>query len=662
MTFLVPLALAGLLIAAAPLIAHALRTQRERPVPFPGAKLVPKVRSSTEARGRFEDLSLLVTRLLLLAMLVGLGASPLVSCERLSLARTTGGSVALVLVIDDSASMGARADGRSRFERATDGARQLLDSARAGDGVAIVLAGAPARVVLPATSDLDKARALLGSLHVSDRATDLGSAIALARDVQGEFPQKQRSITLLSDLSTSEGLTLPPDVDVPLVDLATGVANCGVFAQGRRESTVTAEVVCSARESLVGRKVELVALGEDALEVSPSGGKVLAAAPARELVELTVPAGTEAEATLALRLTPPADLSRDRLASDDVAFVPSRGAGLTVGLLVDRERARVTTSSTTITRAALDALGGAATIEPLTTIPEDEAELATWQVLVLDDPTGLTPEASRALRAWLSRGGVALALLGPGVDSAPLGSTFEPLVLGAPRWLPDASKAPAIRAVPASILGALAGDWSDLTPTGRVAIPAQPEAELIAVFADDSPLVLSRQVGRGAALVSALPSSVDVSDFALRPAFLALLDHTLSLAGTRGGTDSSQVGEPMRLEPEATVTGPAGPLEPSSLAGAREAVTPELRGRYRVRSPSRTSYRIARGHPEESTFASFARASSGKAGPSVSQRSQVDVSREFALGALLLGLVELTLRQLLRKKTAQSGPGVHEPS
>lgn len=662
MTFLVPLALAGLLLIAAPLVAHALRTQRERPVPFPGAKLVPRVRSSTEARGRFEDLSLLATRLLLLGMLVGLGASPLVSCERLSLARTAGGSVAIVLVIDDSASMGAIDGGRSRFERAQDGARELLDSARRGDSVALVLAGAPARVVLPPTNDVERARALVQRLRVTDRGTDLGSALALGRDILEELPQKQHALTLLSDLSTSESLSLPADVDVPLEGLASGVANCGVFAQGRRETTVTAEVVCSARESLVGRKVELVGLGEDALGVTPTEGKVLTDSPARELVELSVPAGTPPTAPLALRLTPPVDLSRDRMTSDDVAFVPSRGSGLTVGLLSDRERARVSTSSTTVARAALDALGGAATIEPLIAVPEDPSHLEGLDALVLDDPTGLTPEASRALGAWLGQGGVTLALLGPGVDAAPLGSTFEPLVLGAPRWLPKKENIPAIRAVPTSFLGPLAHDWSDLEPAGRVAIPAQPGAELVATFADDSPLVLSRQVGRGAVLVSALPSSVDVSDFALRPAFLALLDHALSLAGTSGGTDSSEAGEPMRVEPAFTVTGPAGPLELDRGPDAPRTVTPELRGRYRIHSPDETTYRTVRGHPEESTFAHFVKPGAGKRAAGVSRQSQVDVSREFALGALLLGLVELVLRHLLRKKTAAAGPGVHDPS
>ncbi len=152
---------------AAPYLAHRLRKLQAQDVPFPPAHLVVPSPEKARRRSRLEDRALLAIRALAVVGLAVLGATPFVRCSELSLQRSGGASVALALVVDDSMSMRARVTGEkgtSRFERAREGARQLLASAREGDAIAVVLAGAPARVDLAATTDLRAVRDAIDGL------------------------------------------------------------------------------------------------------------------------------------------------------------------------------------------------------------------------------------------------------------------------------------------------------------------------------------------------------------------------------------------------------------------------------------------------------------------------------------------------------------------
>ena len=200
LSFLTILALGIAVLVAAPYFAHRLRRQRADQVPFAPVRLVPRRRRRRGAASRLEDRSLFAIRGASVIALALLGASPLVRCSRLALSRG-GASVAIAIVLDDSMSMRATDGGeRSRFARAKKGAEDILASLRDGDAAAIVLAGAPARVGLAATTDIGAARAALEAVTESDRATDLDGALAIGRDAASrELPQIDRRVVVLSD-------------------------------------------------------------------------------------------------------------------------------------------------------------------------------------------------------------------------------------------------------------------------------------------------------------------------------------------------------------------------------------------------------------------------------------------------------------------------------
>ncbi|MBN2193654.1 MAG: VWA domain-containing protein [Polyangiaceae bacterium] len=664
MTFLVTAALAIALLVVLPVAAHLLRRGRAREREFPPAALVSPAPPVARQRSRIEDRSLLAARCLVLLGLAVLGAMPLVRCSRLSLSREGGASVALAIVLDDSASMRVAMDGGiSRWSRATAAARALLRSCREGDAVAIVLAGQPARLALAATTDLSAARAALETVPVTDRPTDLANAVRLARSALAELPHVDQRVLLLSDLAGEDLPAGSPPPWVPLPELARPAADCGVVRADRRGSRVTAEVACSSREAAKERQLEVVTastpLTGAGAEPAPSGvplrprtGTILGAAAVAEqagtqtvVVDLSSPL-----AHLDARLT-----GSDAESHDDEAPVTPERAATAIGVLTDPTSATAVTGGPPILEQALDALETRAIVKPLTLLPDEAATLAGLSALILDDPSGIGPEAREALGSWLDRGGVALALLGSSIGRAALGATLAPFVTESTTW--TETTATGIDPTTATFLGPEAGGLAELAPKGRVALAGSVPngARLLARWDDGAPFLYERDLGRGLVVTAALPASPAQSDFALRPGFLALLAYVMDEAVRRRGERVTVAGNPWTFYGEGAVrvTPPTGaPFdvlpERDRVGGSRAIHVPSERGRYVVARGSEVEARIVTVAAEEITRPPRdpARLSAGLRAGGVMER--VDISREAALMVLFFFAAELMIRAATR--------------
>ncbi|HVW30034.1 MAG TPA: BatA and WFA domain-containing protein [Polyangiaceae bacterium] len=666
------LAIAGLVIG--PIVAHLLHLGRAREREFPPAALVPTHRSTARERSRLEDFPLLVLRSALIVGLAVLGATPLVRCDRLALGRTSGASVALAIVLDDSASMRASLEsGKTRWDVAKTGAEQLLHSAREGDAIAIVLAGRPSRIALAPTTDLGAAERALSELAVSDRSTDLRASVELARAALKPLPQRDHRLVVLSDLADDEIGEGTPPASVPLTELSAKVNDCAITSVERRGPRVTAAVACSSDSAAQGRSLELVVVSEasHAAHAADAGARHVAAgdvaahaelSPRRgeQSLSLSVPRGA---GTLNARLT-----GADACRHDDEAPVSEESTASVVGVVADPTRAAAKTGGPTVVEQALQALGDSWVVRPLPFVPDDEKGLDGTSALVIDDPPGFSPEARASLAGFLSRGGVAAALLGPRSAATALGWTLEPFGRGAARW--EEAKDLQVDTGSLSWLGPEATSLGTIARRGRTRLDGMEisGARVNGRWKDGVPFLLERAAGRGLAVTVGLPASLDESDFALRPGFIALLDHLLRQASQREGGRRTTAGGAWTFPSakQVSVEGPEGrtPVtqEPSDEACAERGAPPGcgdtvLRavasdlGRYTVHVDGATETRIATLDPAEILAEPRSPPKDSQA-DSVRGSARVGVSRELSFVLVALFAAELAVR-LFRKWTGR---------
>ncbi|MDX2055132.1 MAG: VWA domain-containing protein [Polyangiaceae bacterium] len=657
MSFLTGFALLIGLLVAAPVVAHLLRRGKVREQPFVPVGLIPQARTSARQKSRLDDKVLLSLRALLILALALLGAAPLIRCSRVSLSRQSGASVALALVVDDSLSMRAlTASGKPRFSEAVTGAEQLMSESREGDVVAIVLAGSPARVLLPPTTNLKLVRETLSQLTPSDRSTDLETAVELARASVKSLSHRDKRVLVFSDFAATPPKEGEPQISVPLPALQAKVDNCAVVSAEKSDLFLNLQLACTSAKAALGRQAIAVAAKSQTSALNEG----------EELGRVPLP-GKAGESSLSIKLLRSAAYvnvyldGSDALSHDDSAPSSGETGALRVGVVGDRTLGSVVTGGPPILEQVLGALEAKLVVHPLSNVPENDKELDAEDLLILDDPIAFTPEMRAALNAWLGRGKVAVGLFGPRVGNAQLGSNFEPFFRGGATWQKPATSS-GLLAASLAWLGESSTSFAELAPQGEIIFPLEPTTEILGRWTSNNAFLLETRVGRGSALSVGLPASVDESDLALRPGFVALLDYFVDLALDKSGPHVSEVGHPWRLPADAnpTVVGPSGALA-SRFSSADDQRTlvfdPPLVGRYQVTSDKKGEERVATITAEEVLNEPVPFAAKKNQREATQSEPLLEISPQIALAALVLFTLELAFLWVRRFRLSARNAG-----
>jgi hypothetical protein len=243
-----PLFLIGLSAAAIPLLIHLSRSRRTKKIQFSTTRFFTDQFLRSYRMSRLKELLLLAFRMALCAlmavalagpMLLPRGGSPLV-----------GQSRAVVLVVDNSASMGLEQDGESMLDRARRVGKDLIDSLRPGDTASLVLAGrraaGPEANFAEMTPQLGDVRQALDGVRLSALGTDLSKAVARARAIVERSAADSKEVYVLSDLQDS-GWEIPADEKAPLTDADSLVFFVRVRPDEPEDLAVTAVQYAAAR-------------------------------------------------------------------------------------------------------------------------------------------------------------------------------------------------------------------------------------------------------------------------------------------------------------------------------------------------------------------------------------------------------------------------------
>ncbi len=597
MGFEAPLALLALAAAALPIVAHLLRRQDLPVRKLATVKLLERAQASSRRRVRIVDLLLMIVRILLIALFAFALAGPF---AKVSLAYGDGTVASIVLVIDDSMSMAGRGD-PSLLARARERAEAIVESLPEGSEVAIVLAGAPARVHLARTAELAAAeRALEDAGGASARGTDLTTALALAERELAGARHAARHVVLLSDFAAHGELT---DASIP-AGLEVRVENLGEDAPTRNAAVVDARATpdpTTPGRASVAIEIRAQEMNGDTIDVVlrrggeelARQGVLIAENGARTILHARVdPADPGAEGSIEVE---------DAIATDNARGVLLRAPTGVRVLVVDGDPAPIPGAERSrFFVRAIDLApeeGGALTrrrIDPETLAAMDPSEA---DVLVLANVPVPSERVVEKLREHVEHGGGLWIAPGDQFDARAYVARFGDLLPASPRAAPMAEVGGPYATPDNAILPAGTSGLEQTQTRRRLTFESiDPEANVVLTFGDGTPALLVARRGDGRVAMLATSLSDDWSDLPLRPGYLPLVATLLRHLAPSGSGPSTAIAPatPVALTPPAGTTRvrvlrPDGqPIDHNGDAPFRVTET-EAAGVYRVQVASRSS-------------------------------------------------------------------------
>src|ERR1700704_4364652 len=137
MAFLTPLFLVGLGAIAIPVLIHLIQREKKRVIEFPSLMFVRRIPYQSVRRRRIRHWFLLLMRIAALALIIAAFARPFFRQGAAAAAAALGGDREIVVLLDQSASMGYG----DHSEKARAAARSAIDSLGGAGRATLVLFG-----------------------------------------------------------------------------------------------------------------------------------------------------------------------------------------------------------------------------------------------------------------------------------------------------------------------------------------------------------------------------------------------------------------------------------------------------------------------------------------------------------------------------------------
>ncbi len=610
MSFLFPAFLIGLAGLSLPVLIHFIRRKKLQIIPWAAHRFLIASIKRNKQRLQFEDLILLLLRCLLLALIVFAFARPFFKSDLkpgADAAAAGGDAAQVVLLVDQSASMGWSDGVRTRFDEVRDLAETELSALPGGASVAVI---AYSDRVLPViarpTRDFALVRRELARLHPVTRGSDLAPALRAALDLFDTLPRAPRRIIILGDRQklawqNREALDTQAKRATDGAVTVTFRAPAGDAPVNLAVTRLEADTADAVSGQPVRFFVEVLNGGtapasQIRLTLSPDGDT-----PAAEKIIPALAPGARMQAEFTLTFADAgyhavtARVPSDSLAFDDTRTLALRvTAGVRVLLVEGGPPAGSRTRPGFFLAEALAPVPPARRpsfpiqVERISAAEFSATRLTGIRAVVLAGVPPLSAETATALDHFVRNGGGLWVF--PAAGDVTSG---DPLAALLPAEIGTATPQAAAAITPAGppyshLIASLWEDPSNGTLTSiiirrhipltlRPSADATEKPEVVVKLADGSPLLVARPLGRGRILQSAIPADTVWSDIPILPVFVPLVQR--GLAWLQGGASA-----PGALSPDEALT---------------MRVDPALLGReFRVLAPGRTGTPVPAGRVE----------------------------------------------------------------
>jgi|GEM_PF-3080090 len=574
MSFLKPGMLFGLLAALIPIIIHLIHKRKPRKHEFAAIEFVIRSVQRIERQWRLRRFLLLACRMLLIAALIFAASHPITGAKPSALAENRGPKK-IVMIIDGSLSMRSKPEGgRSGFAEAKSLARQIIEQMKASDQMVIILAERKTRMIVEEFSNA-KASLLqaITNIEATYAATEISDAVnvaagllsnvdeeALQKENTNETLKTSKHIIILSDLaahSFQQAASLDPEINASVVN---------VFSDIEREEFDNYCISQLEILSAPGSEVSAIqARARIRSYVSDEGSK---GASTSKNINWLGPDGTVAEASVNIvggnetqrvlehaftdqkRFSVSLVLEDDVLVEDNQRFAMVNIESRVRTLIVDGQPSGLPKEDEIYYFERAFAAGASEQPAPKIILSDDlqSQNLESFDVIVLAGVNSITARDAKAIEAFVESGGGLLISSAQSMDIEQYNGVFARLLPRAYRGFKERKALRQRNKNDDSLLigelnlshpvlsvfrgEALQGLKSTRTQGYFLLQPNRNKsAQVLATFEDGQPALIESRIRSGKVIVLTTSIDRDLTDLAIRPAFVPLVRQLILYLG-----------------------------------------------------------------------------------------------------------------------------------
>ncbi|MEK7397603.1 MAG: BatA domain-containing protein [Candidatus Poribacteria bacterium] len=557
MNFLNPFLLIGILAVGIPLIIHLWSRRHAKVIDFSSLQFLLSLNRRKVRRLRLKQILILILRMLIILLIVFAIARPIFKSKWLASASGIS-KRSVVIILDNSYSMGYSSLQGVRFDIAKDKSLNILDSLRSGDNASIILmSDIPNIVFKQLTSDIQQAKNTVQKAQVSYRGTFVPSSLLEAYSILKESKNPQRQVYLISDLGENGWKDWKATITEQLAqnDVETSIIRIGENADNKAIENVgfSSEIIGTGAPTQINAKIKGITSGQTIAELYIDGEKKSQATITGNMVSFTDVFQRPGAYTGEVRITP------DRLPVDDSRFFAINVFGQIKALVAGDYRLYVNLALNPFSFRRLGSPSGwteeqngssesEAMIQPILVPPSDGRNVSTeelgtasldkYGVIVLVDVAKLNDNAVRNLKEFYSNGGNIVIFAGRSADRdwynkldflpCTFGNrtTFTPTPLKISRWNIDHPIFSVFREE------GMSGTLKSPEIYSAFSIIPKAGAEVISNFDKNIPAIIEfnsakKDIKSGKVILFNLSPDPQVSDISLRPVFLPLIQQTV---------------------------------------------------------------------------------------------------------------------------------------